>query len=197
MRTETKTYTVYKYEELSESAKENVRKWYLEGQEPYIFTEDCEMMLNELFPNSDLHVQYSLGYCQGDGLNIYGDIELADLMERIAEDFTEKERKFFKWAFSTYPSLYVMAQNRRYCYCICSRNCFTENLYDCMQQECIRGIPESFLDKFDKLAGIYLDKLCGELEEDGYNFFYEISDEDLQDACNANEWEFDEDGNIW
>lgn len=197
MRTETKTYTVYKYEELSESAKENVRKWYLEGQEPCIFTEDCRMMLNELFPNSDLKVEYSLAYCQGDGLNIYGDIDLGDVLERIANDFTEKERKFIKWACRSYGRTYNMPSNHRYCYCICSRNDFTEDWYDGMKQECMRGIPEDTLDKFNRLVGIYLDKLCGELEEDGYNFFYEISDEDLRDACEVNEWEFDEDGNIW
>ena len=85
MRTATVEYKVYTFAELSESAKEKVRQWYLEGQEPYIFSEDCEMWLSERFRNSELKVQYSLGYCQGDGLNIYGTLNLYDMYEQIQE----------------------------------------------------------------------------------------------------------------
>lgn len=80
--TEIREFNVYKFAELSQAAKEKVRDWYLEGQESCIFTEDCMMRLSELFPNSDLKVQYSLGYCQGDGLNIYGEIRLDELLEK-------------------------------------------------------------------------------------------------------------------
>ena len=74
MRIATVDYEVYKYAELTEDAKEKVKTWYLEGQEPFIFTEDCKMDLENLFGENDLDVQYSLGYCQGDGFNIYGKI---------------------------------------------------------------------------------------------------------------------------
>lgn len=197
MRTETKVYNVYKYEELSEKAKENVRNWYLETQDSSVFTENCRYRLDELFPNSNLKVQYSLAYCQGDGLNIYGDIDLNDVLMHIADNFTEKELKFFNWACRTYGSMYNMPSNHHYCYCICSRNPFTDDWLCDMEQDCIRAIPEALLGKFSKLVGNYLDNLCHELEEDGYSYFYEIADEDLRDACEANEWEFDEDGNIW
>lgn len=100
--TEIREFNVYKFDELSQAAKEKVRNWYLEGQSElsYIFTEDCMERLKELFPNSNLEVQYSLAYCQGDGFNIYGEIRLDELLEKIAENFTEKEMKFFKWAFN-------------------------------------------------------------------------------------------------
>lgn len=90
MREITNIFNVYRYAELSQAAKEKVREWYLEGQSnlSYIFTEDCENRLAELFPNSDLEVQYSLGYCQGDGFNIYGEIRLDELLEKIAGKFT-------------------------------------------------------------------------------------------------------------
>ncbi len=90
-----------------------------------------------------------------------------------------------------------MPSNNHYCYCICSLNDFVEDWLDWMRQEDIRDIPEDTLYKFNELVGEYLDNLCGQLEKDGYNYFYEISDEDLQDACEANEWEFDEDGNLY
>lgn len=194
--TEIREFNVYRYAELSEDAKEKVREWYLEGQSElsYIFTGDCLMRLSELFPNSDLKVEYSLNYCQGDGFNIYGEIRLEELLEKIAENFTEKEMQFFKWAFSEYDTSYTMASNNHYCYCICSRNDFMENIFYEMNNWYFRNIPEKTMEKFNKLAGEYLDNLCEEFEENGYDFFYEISDEDLQEHCEANDYEFLEDG---
>lgn len=161
----------------------------------YIFTEDCMMRLSELFPNSDLEVQYSLNYCQGDGFNIYGEIRLDELLEKIAENFTEKEMKFFKWAFSEYDTSYKMASNNHYC--ICSRNDFMENIFYEMDNWYFRNIPEKTMEKFNKLAGEYLDKLCKEFENNGYDWFYEISEEDLQEYCEANDYEFLEDGEFY
>ena len=191
-------YRVYKFKELSSKAKEAVKNWYLD--DPYIrdfFTEDCEQYLKNLFPNSELKVEYSLNYCQGDGFNIYGKIYLDEVLERIVDKFTEKEKKFFKWVFNHYGSSFIMESNRRYCYCICSRNDFSEDILCCMEDDYMRGIPTETLKKFNKLVGEYLDNLCKEFEEDGYNYFYEISDEDLEDICEANEWEFTSDGKLF
>ena len=75
MRTETitTTYEIYKFNELSDDAKERVKQWYLDGQEnmTFIFTEDCIEDLHNLFGDNSLEVQYSLAGCQGDGFNIY------------------------------------------------------------------------------------------------------------------------------
>lgn len=197
--TEIKEFNVYKFTELSQAAKEKVRDWYLEGQSElsHIFTDDCMIRLKELFPNSDLEVQYSLSYCQGDGLNIYGEIRLDELLEKIAENFTEKEMKFFKWAFSEYDTSYQMMYNNRYCYCICSRNAFMENIFSEMDNWYFRNIPEKTMEKFNELAGEYLDNLCSEFEKNGYDFFYKISEEDLQEYCEANEYEFLENGKFY
>lgn len=197
MRTATTIFNLYRYEELSDKAKEHVRHWYLERQESDIFTEMCEEQLHSLFPNSDLKVEYSLNYCQGDGLNIYGKIDLADAMKNIEDKFTDKERKFFKWVMNEYGSTYRMPSNAHYTYCICSRNSFTENWLDGMECDHIRDIPEALLGKFSKLVGKYLDHICKEFEENGYAYFYEISDEDLQEVCEANDWEFYEDGELY
>ena len=80
MRTVTKTYNVYKYNELSEDAKEKVKQWYLDDDfSPQEFENSCMDALNRLFPNSDLKVQFSLSACQGDGFNIYGKLDLSDV----------------------------------------------------------------------------------------------------------------------
>lgn len=72
--TETITTMVYNFNELSDKAKEKVKEWYLNGQDAEFFYEDSMAYINELFPNSELDIQFSLGYCQGDGFNIYGEI---------------------------------------------------------------------------------------------------------------------------
>lgn len=197
--TKIREFNVYRYAELSQAAKEKVRDWYLEGQSELscIFMENCKMRLSELFPNSDLEVQYSLNYCQGDGFNIYGEIRLDELLEKIAEKFTEKEMKFFKWAFNEYDTSFQMGYNNRYCYCICSRNDFMGDIFYEMDNWYFRNIPEKIMEKFNKLAGQYLDNLCKEFEKDGYDWFYEISDEDLQEHCEANDYEFLEDGKFY
>ena len=90
MRAITKTITtmVYNFNELSDNAKEKVREQYLNGQDAEFFYEDSMTYINELFPNSKLDIQFSLGYCQGDGFNIYGEISFFDLMKNLKDIFT-------------------------------------------------------------------------------------------------------------
>ena len=56
MRIQTVNYEVYKYNELSEEAKEVVKKWWLDGQDSYGFTEDVKEDLKCLFSDNDLDV---------------------------------------------------------------------------------------------------------------------------------------------
>ena len=101
-----KKINIYQFEELTEKAQEKVKDWYLEGQDAETLSEILEEELSMLFPNSQLKVQYSLGYCQGDGVNIYGEVSLTDVFEfanknqlnkakypNIANIFTEEEKK--------------------------------------------------------------------------------------------------------
>ena len=72
----------YNYSELSEDAKEKVKNWYLFDLDMHyeLFYEDIKMYLSEQFPDSDLQLCYSLASCQGDGLNIYGKLNLYDFI---------------------------------------------------------------------------------------------------------------------
>ena len=192
-KTITRTYEVYEYKELNAEAKEKVREWYLNGQEAYIFTDMCKEDLKNVFPNSELEVEYSLSYCQDDGFNIYGIIYLDEVLEKIADKFTAKELKFFEWVFNRYGSTFKMESNRHYCY----YNDFSEDILSDMEYEHMRGIPTATLEKFSKLVGEYLDDLCRGYEKWGYEYFYEISDEDLSEACEVNQWTFTEDGKFF
>lgn len=182
----------YSYEELSDTAKERAREYYEETiLNPEYFTEDCETRLKSLFPNSDLKVTYSLSYSQGDGLSLYGDLSLADCLDKVKTSFTPKEIKFLEWVITDWRSTYIIPCHYRGYYL--SFEISGEIMYD-MESNYMRNIKEDVLIKFEKLTYQLLKNLCDELEEDGYRFFYEYSDEDVAQEFSESNCYFLENG---
>lgn len=209
MRTATVSYEVYKYAELTDEAKEKVRDWYLEGQEPFIFTEDCKMDLVNLFGENDLDVQYYLGYCQGDGFNIYGKIYAESIFEclekhnggtQLAEfedALTEKEKKTILNYASECGAIEI-PMNNRYCYSLADYIDIADDWeYQLENYSGYKNINTEVLKKFEKLVREIFDTLCTSYEKWGYEYFYEISEEDLEEMCEANGYEFLEDGTVF
>ena len=209
MRTVAVKYKVYKYNELSEEAKEKVREWYLSGQEPFVFTECCTMDLENLFGKHDLDVQYSLSYCQGDGLNIYGKINAESIINCLEnhnggtqlaefEDvLTEKEKKtilHYAWECGAIE----LPMNNRYCYSLADYiNVADDWEYQLENYFYYENINVDVLKKFEKLVRDIFRTLCKTYEKWGYEYFYEIAEEDLEEICEANEYEFMEDGTVF
>lgn len=206
MRTATINYEVYKYGELTEEAKKRVKNWYLEGQEPFIFTEDCKMDLENLFGENDLDVQYSLSYCQGDGFNIYGKVYAESILKCLEnhnggtqlaefEDvLTEKEKKTILH-YAEECGAIELPMNNRYCYSLADYI----DIADDWEYKLVdyKNINVDLLKKFEKLVREIFETLCGSYEKWGYDYFYEISEEDLEEMCEANGYEFLEDGTIF
>lgn len=201
MRTITTVVTtnVYTFNELTKKAKERVRQDYLSDEiRTDIFSEDCMNKITELFPNSDLKIQYSLNSCQGDGFNIYGEIFFKDLMEVLKDKFTKKEENFLKWAFEeTGIDSCEIPSNHHYCYCIASYIEFAEEIFDALEYYDMKNIKKDILEKMEKETRKYFQNLCREFENEGYDFFYNVSDDELEDWANMNEYEFTEDGKIF
>lgn len=206
--TVTKNYDLYKYEELSESAKEEVKRWYLDGQSAEIFTEDCEQDLENLFCESDLKVQYSLGYCQGDGFNIYGTINAKDIikcleehnggcqLEKFENVLTDKEKKIIL-AYQKFCDDIELEYNRRYCYSLADYIDIVDNWSDQLEYYSLDSIDTKTIEKFEKMVRGIFSELCNSYEEQGYNYFYEVDDETLKEHCEANEYEFLVDGKLF
>lgn len=202
----TKTYDVYKYNELSDSAKEKVKEWYLQGQEPFIFSEDCKEDLRNLFGKNNLDVQYSLGYCQGDGFNIYGKIDAENIfnclekhnggtqLAKFEDVLTEKEKKTILHYAEECGEIEI-PMNHRYCYSLADyidiADAWEYNLYG------YKNVNVEVLKKFEKMVRDIFSTLCNSYEKWGYEYFYEISEEDLEEMCEVNEYEFLEDGTIF
>ena len=211
MRIITKEYKVYKFNELTDEAKEKVKEWYLDGQcdLSYIFTEDLKEDLHCLFGKNDLDVQYSLGYCQGDGLNIYGKINAENILnclekhnggtqlEKFENVLTDKEKRtILKYAEEC--GKIELPCNNRYCYCLADYIEFANDWeYDLENYSYFRNINRKVLEKFETLVQDIFAELCNSYEQMGYSFFYEVDMEDLEDTCEANEWEFLEDGKLF
>lgn len=199
METITINYTVYNYSELSPEAKEVVKQWYIDDDDrTFIFSDDINNMLKTDFANSDLKVQYSLSYCQGDGLNIYGELLLSDMLDKISFDsFTEKEKKFILWAVKTYNQSVKLPYNHPYCYCIARQADFSGYIEYDMEADNIRDINRTALEKWDAICVEYFERLCSEYAEAGYTYFYDPDETEICEACEANDWKFTADGKFF
>lgn len=207
MRTATVKYEVYKFNELNAEAKERVKQWYLDGQSDlaFIFTEDCKQDLENLFGKNDLEVQYSLGYCQGDGFNIYGKIDAESILkclenhnggsqlEKFENILTDKEKKTILHYAEMCDDI-ELPYNNRYCYSLADYIDIVGSWEYDLEYNDYHNINTKALEKFENMVKGIFAELCNSYEKQGYNFFYEISDEDLEEICESNNYEFLVDG---
>ena len=132
MRSVNVTYKIYEFSELSEEAKAKVKRWYLDNfYQNEEFSDICKEELSHRFPKSDLKVQYSLSYCQGDGLNVYGTLNLKDVLYNLSitpltsfkpeDSFTEKEKRTLCCYAKECGWEITLPQNYRYAYCMVDR----------------------------------------------------------------------------
>ena len=207
----TREYKVYNFSELSEEAKDKVKQWYLDDDfRSYdfenIYTED----LRYLFNNSDLKLQFSLSYCQGDGLNIYGKLDLmdvftairdtehsGDLFEQYKDLFSEHEQKTIEAYMEVCGREVELPYNRHYCYCIDDRVDFADDWIESLEYCRYKNIQIDTIIKMEKLVGRMFENLSATYEKYGYDYFYNADDEVVNETCEANGWRFLEDGTFF
>ena len=207
----TREYKIYNFSELSEKAKDKVKQWYLDDDfRPYefenIYTED----LRYLFNNSDLKLQFSLSYCQGDGLNIYGKLDLmdvftairdtehsGDLFEQYKDLFSEHEQRTIEAYMEVCGREVELPYNRHYCYCIDDRVDFADDWIESLEYCRYKNIQIDTIRKMEKLVGRMFENLSATYEKYGYDYFYNADDEVVNEICEANGWRFLEDGTFF
>lgn len=200
------SYDVFTFDELSDQAKETAREKVRDrilqwrGDSSDVFTDSCVTTLNELFPNSDLNVQYSLSYCQGDGFNTSGKLKVDDLLNvdltayplngSGIKPLEDKEAIKAACEKADVTSL-DLPENRRYGYSMADRI----EVVPYYEVELTDG-ETALLNELEKFAQDVMGRINRQLEDDGYDWFYEVTDEDIQDEISSQELEFTEDGEI-
>jgi hypothetical protein len=193
MKTLVKTVTAYNFNELSEDAKWKAKREFLDfDRQPEWFSEDVVLDLNETYGLKNLKTYFSLSNCQGDGLCLYGKIYFSEL----AND------KFKKIAFAGLHHTQIKSisesfmlteiefdHNDRYYYAGSTR--ISDNAdYNATDKQ------QAIIDKIVENVKKWYFQFCKQWEQYGYDYFYEISDEDMEEVCKTNDYMFFEDGKM-
>lgn len=199
MKTITNTFNIYYYDELGEEAKEKVKQWCLDDTcRNDLFSEDIKNYLFKKFPSSALNYQYSLSYRQGDGFNIYGSVNPYDFIDKW--ESSEKEKRAIKF-YLQYAGDVTLTKNNSYCYsCKFIDQISDEWIDDTIQElryNCIKNINHDLIEKFYFDLIDHFDTLDANYKADGYNFFYNVDDEEVEDFCINNEFYFLSDGSFY
>lgn len=195
MKEITRIVKVYDFNELSDKAKENARMKYREHfRETEMFSDMCNDKIKQDFPHSDLKVEYSLSYCQGDGLNIYGTFAVSDIIHFIKEKhedyselFNKQEKRFIDYLEKQNIEI-TSRGNNHYSY-------YTDKAEDVkyyieleMEGNYYRDIPYNTIQCIANMFNDCFRKYCKEMEDDGYNYFYEVEDEEILEMWEMNEY---------
>lgn len=196
MRTITVKQCIYKYDELSDKAKEFAKQLIID--DPFRNDEFYDEVLEQIncdFPNSKMKVQYSLSSCQGDGLNLYGTVNPIDFISKF--ECNEIERSALCYLFSKYDLSIKLSHNERYCYCIINDERILFLLEDKISDIDITLTTETkeLLKKYFKFISHTLSEFCKEWENYGYEYLYNVSEDEASDFyCDT---EFYEDGRVY
>ena len=110
---------------------------------------------------------------------------------------SEKELRTLLWYFDNVISSVDLKYNYRYCYCVNTDNSdeflelFEEEFNNCCYKNFNTDILKKFFDKLDN----YIEDICIKLESKGYDFFYELSEEDAKEIFE--EYLFNSDGSFY
>ena len=212
MRTVTKTHTLYEYHELTEKARQIVKEGYLSQMRRSVdFEYICIYDIRRMFPRSHLNIQFSLNGCQGDGLNIYGEIDVRDILSFVSSENRwdgyfknsweimdpEDEREIKRYLGCCGAGVQLEMNRTRYTYCVADRISFSEDWIKRLEYDRFTDIRVDSIRKMERLVADIFTDLSAEFEKRGYRYLYEVDETEITGACMANGWEFYEDGRIW
>lgn len=189
MVTITKTINLYEYNELEEQAKEKAKEQFLRERQEYdadYFTDISIGIIENYFLFTDgLEIQWGLSSCQGDGVNIYGKFDLRNVegMEWLKSEVNNFE----------------LVENRRYYYSLKfqTENQTVDEIISEFERTSGNEIADWQVMEVRKMIETVFEKLQEaerKIEDCGYEFFYEVSDEEMEEAADANGILYLEDG---
>lgn len=207
MRKIVKEINIYKFEELKEETQNKIIKDFkdqLINQNFNNFSDEIKLHLKDNYKLYDLEVDYSLNYCQGDGICFYNnrynllsyevlknkDIKNANIFEKYIIENNLINDKLLDYLCEGY-NLGIFKRNINYSY---ASTCFIdyEYYYNDDEKEAINKYIDSLVNILYKL---YIN-ICEELEKIGYSN-YDVADQEVKEYIEDNEFEFLENGEIY
>ena len=176
---------VCEFSELSKEVQEKViEKWY-ENEEYYFLSDDLYESLCSNVQNifdRGFKVYYSLSCCQGDGLNIKGDIDLEKTLTLLFPDMKLR----LKNRFLNEIKIYSNSRNNHYSFSSESDidfECYNDFISTDFENNYLPVIQDHYMD------------LCRDLEREGYSVIeYRMDIEEFTDMSECNEYEYFENG---
>jgi len=184
---------VYSFNELSNEAQQKAIEKYRNGSEIYLefFNDAAIEQINNSGFYDDVKLQYSLSYCQGDGLSFSCNHFDSEKLKSIFKDILgEGKEKTIELIYND-CNFVCTANNGNYCFASKNDIDFTFENYNREYQ----NIKEVVGNVLTKIENKYLE-LCKQLEKQGYSEIeYQQSDEAIKETILANDYEFTKDGN--
>lgn len=94
----------------------------------------------------------------------------------------------------TYTDTIKLQENRRYCYCIADRIDIVDDFICELENQNLKNINSCVLEKIENIVKKVITKLCSDYEDQGYDYLYNISDEEFDEIAENNGWLFYENG---
>lgn len=180
---------VYEYSELSNKAKEEAKNFLLQMRDPCFISSDVKEDIKCLY-GFELTPQYSLSYSQGDGFSLYGEVYFADFIknEGLKKIAMKGLIGFQRSIAEKLINKVKFDPGHHYCYASCTDVELDDEAYTDKEITIVEKVKGN-------IAFWYME-ICKEYEKWGYNYFYEITDEEAQEECEANQYTFFEDGKV-
>lgn len=181
----------YKFEELSDKAKEKARDWWREANagDPHLSDEIEESFKAALEERGlpGMKIYFSLGYCQGDGMCFSGRVDLAAYLE--TNNLKTEYAGLFDGDGEALFEVNIEKSNSHYSHWNAMSVSWGPSGLEYDDK------AETLADEFVKHLDEYVKEISRKLEREGYEMIeYENSDEFIDDALTANEYLFTEAG---
>lgn len=191
MKTITKEYNVYKFEELNKEAQKEALDYFREESDLFyddFIIDDWKEKLNDL-GFEDAKIYYSGFYCQGDGASFDATINLEKLVSNIPELREHKYHWVLKYLETEYNPIKITTITSRY---------YHEKTKEIEIDRYYRDRLDARIDELESIIEDYRLDLCHQIY-DSLQLEYEAtySDEGLKDFIECSEYEFLESGDIF
>jgi len=186
-----KEIIAYQYNELEEYAQVKIKENYLEEEHlPEFFSDNVRNALKEQYGLYNLKTYYSLSCCQGDGLCLYGKITYSELFDN------DKFRKIafngihYKQIHSIKDELQNIDFEHR------GRYYYAKTVHIESRDYSPTDKQAAIIEKIISNVKLWYFSFCEEWEKLGYEYFYEISDNEMNEVCNENDHLFTKTGKL-